>query len=205
MHVESQLGKLFRDARKSKSLRTGRLAGMAGRKNLAKGAGWIQSLEAGGWIQVDFLYRLADVLDIDRQKIDELIAADHRLYCEEWTAWANQPVRPYVVVCGMPAVYSPVRLPEHVQTIVEARDFTVAICRRWKHRACLVANRQFTIWFAADGTVETVTEVVPCKAAPPYIGNTTCQVDLGPDMILPFIRWPKKETTDAEKGPCPGV
>jgi hypothetical protein len=54
----------------------------------------------------------------------------------------------------------------HLLSILDG--YAAAICKKWKRRGCLVLSRRISVWLAADGTVESVTEAVPDKPNTPW-------------------------------------
>jgi transcriptional regulator with XRE-family HTH domain len=125
--MQSKLAEHFRKTRLSKGLRVGHLARLVGYNNVSKGANRINKFEGGGDIQAQLLLKLADVLGIDRQTVDRLIEEDRRQFFEEWNAWANEPIHPYVVVRAMAEIYCPHDLPEEIQSVEEAEAYAAAL------------------------------------------------------------------------------
>jgi transcriptional regulator with XRE-family HTH domain len=178
--MQSKLAEHFRKTRLSKGLRVGHLARLVGYNNVSKGANRINKFEGGGDIQAQLLLKLADVLGIDRQTVDRLIEEDRRQFFEEWNAWANEPIHPYVVVRAMAAIYCPHDLPEEIQSVEEAEAYAAALCRKWHVKCCLVLSRRISVWFAEDGSIYDVTEAVPGQGVTPEgdgRGRDGCEQD----------------------------
>ena len=75
---------------------------MVGYSNIAKGIRRIETFEGCGDITNDLLVKLAAALEIDEETIGRLSEEDLR----EWAAWANEPIKPYMVVRLIAAMYS---------------------------------------------------------------------------------------------------
>jgi hypothetical protein len=71
----------------------------------------------------------------------------------------------------MAAVYSRVDL-EDVQSQHEAEEFAAGLARKHRLRVCLVWSRRTSIYFAADGSLEGVTEAAPAPTM--KIGGKEC-------------------------------
>lgn len=194
--MEHRLAGHFRAVRLSKGLTLGKLAGLVGYRNISKGANRIKTFEDTGGIHADLLAKLSDALGIDRETVKRLAEEDRREFVEEWNAWANEPIRPYLVVRLMAAVYNRVELPDDIETPEEAEAYAAAVCKKLHMRGCLVLSRRISVWLAADGTVESVTEAVPGKPNTPvtFIGGKSVTIQVK-DHRLAFqkLSWPKRE------------
>ena len=193
--MESQLAKHFRTTRLAKGINLGQLARLAGYRNVSKGANRINKFEGGGDIHAELLHKLADVLSIDRQTVDRLVEEDRRQFFEEWNAWANEPIRPYLVIRLMAAIYCPHELPEEIQSVEEAEEYAGAIARERRMRCCLVLSRRISVWIAQDGSISSVTEAVPGQPNMPvtYIGGKACLMKtLDHGIAIRQITWPTK-------------
>ena len=114
-------------------------------------------------------------LDVDQATVERLAQEDLR----EWAAWANEPIRPYLVARAMAAIYCPVQLPDEIQSVEQAQDYASQFARHWRIRVCLVLSRRISIYYQADGSIEEVTEAVPGdEPNQPYtlIGGRRCMV-----------------------------
>ena len=193
--MESKLAAHFRKIRLEKGLKLSQLARLAGYSNISKGANRINSFERTGIVHTDLCIKLADALGIDRQTVDRLIDEDRRQFFEEWNAWANEPIHPYLVVRAMAAIYCPHNLPEEIQSVEAAEEYAISVAKKWNKRCCLVLSRRISVWIAADGSIENVTEAVPGEPNTPYakIGGKTCLTkftDHG--MAFQQIQWPQR-------------
>jgi len=193
--MESQLSNQFRHARLEKGLNLAQLARLVGYKNVAKGANRINSFERGGNVHSDLRNKLAEVLGIDQQTVDRLMEEDRRQFFAEWNAWANEPIRPYLIVRLMAAVYSPHNLPEEIQSVEEAEVFATNLARTRHLRCCLVLSRRISVWIEADGSISGVTEAVPGEPNTPVmrIGGKPCLMKtLDHGIALQQIHWPQR-------------
>ena len=136
--MKSKLSDFFWRTRFKKGLRLGQLARLCGCKNISKACRKIQAFEQGGCIQADLLLKLADALEIDRATVAALVEED----LADWYHWANEPVRPYIVLRLMAAIYCPVEIPYEVQSAEEAEAYASALCRGHHMRACLGPSRR---------------------------------------------------------------
>jgi len=166
--MPSHLGTYFRRTRLAKGLKLGPLARQVGYRNVSKGCRRITAFEDTGKITPELLAKLAAVLEIEDAVIEELRDADRRAYQE----WLSEPVKPYTVVRLMAAVYSRVDLPEDVQSQHEAEEFAAGLARKHRLRVCLVWSRRTSIYFAADGSLEGITEAAPAPVM--KIGGKKC-------------------------------
>ena len=193
--MKSKLAEHFHQARLDKGLKLGQLARLAGYKNVAKGARRIEALERHGNVHADLRNKLADLLGIDHMTVDRLMDEDQRQFLAEWNAWASEPIRPYLIIRYMAAVYSHRELPEEIQSAEEAEAYATNVARTRHFRCCLVLSRRISVWIAADGTLEGVTEAVPGEPNTPVmrIGGKTClmkTVDHG--IAFQQIQWPQR-------------
>jgi hypothetical protein len=194
--MDPQLSKHFRQARLAKELRLGKLAGLCGYRNLSKGARRIDDFEHGSSIQRDLLLKLADVLGIERTTVEALVEEDRRCFVEEWNAWASEFIQPYLVVRLMAAMYSPIDLPDGIESVEEAEAFAADFSKTNRLKSCLVLSRRVSVWFAEDGSVSNVTEATPGQPNSPYmrIGNRECvmkSVEHG--LAVRQVHWPRKQ------------
>ncbi len=193
--MESQLANHFRTARLNKGLNLAQLARLVGYKNVCKGANRINAFERGGSVHADLRRKLAEVLGIDQLTVDRLMEEDRRQFFAEWNAWANEPIRPYLIVRLMAAVYSPHDLPEKIQSVEEAEAYAAHVARTRHLRCCLVLSRRISVWIEADGSISGATEAVPGEPNTPVtkIGGKTCLMKFTDHGIaLQQVHWPQR-------------
>lgn len=186
----SHLGEFFRRRRAEKGLGLGDLARLLGYRNVTKGANRIRAFESGGKVHPDLLARLADVLGVGPDEIRRLVAEDHA----DWLAWADEPIRPYVVVRLMACVYQRVQLPDDAHDPEAAVAFAAEVARRRKMRAWLVLSRRASIYFDGDGNRRGRIEATPEMPCEPFavVGGDRVQFDFdGGVAVLPIDRPPK--------------
>lgn len=190
--MQSNLAEHFRRTRIAKGIKLGQLARLIGYTNATKGANRIVKFERGGDVQSQLLLKVADVLDIDGQTIERLIDEDRRRFFEEWNAWANEPIRPHLVIRLLAAVYLTKKLPEDIQTVEEAEQYAGGMARHWHRKCCLVLSRRVSVWLSENGDIYNVSEAVPGEANHPvmYLGQKPCFVT--PGLGFQQIVWPKK-------------
>jgi hypothetical protein len=80
---------------------------------------------------------------------------------EDWLTWANEPIKPYLVVRLMAAVYSQLELPDEVVSVEEAERYASGFAKQHRLRVCLVLSRRVSVYFDADGSFEFASEAVP--------------------------------------------
>ncbi len=99
--VRSQLGQSIRRERKKRKLTVPALARRvrdSERWARAKGARRIQTLEDSGLEEPDFVRAVAEALGIAEQTVGALAEADEAQRRREWERWADEPIRPFMVV-----------------------------------------------------------------------------------------------------------
>ena len=199
--MESDLSKHFRETRIAQGIRVSHLAHLCGYRNISRGSRRIHNFEAGGSIHRPLLLKLADVLKIDRAKVEALVEEDRRQFFAEWNEWANEPIRPYVVVRMMPAIYCPHDLPEEIQSVKEAEQYTADFSKKNRLKCCLVLSRKISVWFSHDGCIENVTEAVPGQPNVPHavIGGRKCVTKFVDHQIaIQQVNWPNKQEITGE-------
>jgi transcriptional regulator with XRE-family HTH domain len=181
----SHLSSLFSRRRAEQGLTTVELARMLGYRNVTKGCNRIGRFEEGGKVAPDLLAGLSDILGISPDEIRQSLGEDYR----EWLTWANEPVRPYVVLRYMACVYSRVELPDETLAPEAAELFASDLARERKMMVCLVMSRRLSIGFDSTGKEYkrlVATPEMPCE---PYalIGGKRVQFDFtGGDILRPI-------------------
>src|SRR4051794_40749808 len=97
----SHLGDLFHARRVERGVTVGQLARQVGYRNVSKGCNRLRTFEVGGEVAPDLLSKLATALEVNPGEIRLAIGEDYR----EWLDWANEPVRPHLVLRYMACVY----------------------------------------------------------------------------------------------------
>jgi hypothetical protein len=111
--MTTHLAAFFKKRRLGNRLSFGRLARLAGYRNISKSARHIQVFEQTGDVHSDLLAKLLAVLDVEEETVKRLREEDYR----EWNVRANQPVRPCLAVRLMAAVYATVPLPDDITSV----------------------------------------------------------------------------------------
>jgi len=184
----NHLGEFFRRRRTEKGLSLGKAARLLGYTNVTKGSNRIQSFESGGKVAPDLLGRLAEVLEINPDEIRQRVAEDYR----DWLAWANEPIRPHVVVRLLACVYQRIQLPDDALLGEAAEAFAAAVARDKKMRAWLVLSRRVSVYFDAEGRKGGRIEATPEVPCEPFavIGGKRVQFDFGGGLKLRPIDGP---------------
>lgn len=190
----THLAEYFRNERLKKKLRLGQVARMVGYKNVSKGSRRVETFEQTGHVRRELLDKLATALGIDAATVNSLVEEDRLV----WQAWASTPIRPYIVVRAMATVYCPVRIPDDVRSVEEAEEYAAGVARQKRMQVCLVLSRRLSVWFAADGTIEQVTEgVADDEPNQPFtvIGGRRCLLrPTEHGIAIENIDWFKKGT-----------
>ena len=121
----SHLGDHFRARRVERSLSLEQLARLVGYTNLSKGRNRISGFEEGGKVAHELLSKLATALDVGPDEVRRLMSEDYR----DWLAWAEEPIRPYVVLRYMACVYRRIELPDDALDPGAAEAFASRLAR----------------------------------------------------------------------------
>jgi len=191
--MTTHVATFFRKRRLSLGLRLSEVALRVGYRrtdrSLSHGCNRLQRFETTGNIDSRLFKKLMLALDIDQATVNEFAQKD----LADWLKWANEPIRPYLVVRLMPAIYSQAELPDEVRSVEEAEWYASAFAKEHRLRVCLVLSRRVSAYFAVDGFFEYASEAVPGGGPnQPYtvVGRRRCQVRfLDRGMALPEIEW----------------
>ncbi|MGO9109930.1 MAG: hypothetical protein ACLP9L_11915 [Thermoguttaceae bacterium] len=126
-------------------------------RSLSHGCNRLHKFETTGDINIHLFKKLAAALDIDQATINSLLQED----LADWLKWANEPIRPYLVVRLMAAIYSQGELPDEVQSVEEAERYASEFAKQHRLRVCLVLSRRVSVYFADDGSFQYASEAVP--------------------------------------------
>ena len=171
----SHLGKFFKTRRVEKGLSLGAAARILGYKNPTRGANRIQRFEGGGKITPDLFGRLAEVLEIGPDEIQQRMNEDY----QDWLAWADEPIRPFVVVRLLACVYQRVQLPDDALTEEASEAFAAEVAGEKRMKAWLVLSRRASVYFDAEGRKGGRIEATPEMPCEPYavIGGKRVKFD----------------------------
>ena len=186
----SHLSQLFRGRRVERRLTTGQLARLLGYCNVTKASNRIQRFEAGGKVSPDLLARLSSALEVNSEEIRKSLSEDYR----DWLAWANEPIRPYVVLRYLACVYQRIELPDDVLEAEAAESFASNLSREKKLKTCLVLTRRLSCWYDATGREYARTEATPDLPCEPFvsIGGKRVQFDFNGSCALRQIDEPNR-------------
>jgi transcriptional regulator with XRE-family HTH domain len=184
----SNLSSLFRRRRVERGLTTAQLARLLGYRNVTKGCNRIRRFEDGGKVAPDLLAGLSEALEITPDEIRRSLGEDYG----EWLAWANEPVRPYVVLRYMACVYSRVELPDDALAPEAAEVFASQLARERKLKVCLVMSRRSSVGFDSTGREYQRLEATPEMPCEPFamIGGKRVQFDFTGGDVLRTIDEP---------------
>jgi hypothetical protein len=170
--MATNLSNHFRERRLQLGLRHGEVARLMGYKSLVGACNKIVRFEKTGDIRTAMCRKLAAVLGIDETAIQRLVEEDWREYIAEWTAWANQPVKPEIIFRAIPGVFVRHPLPEHLQTTEEMEQYTQKFAKMSNKKTWLVLSRRLMIYFNENG-IKSVQEAAPgeCNSPEMRVGN----------------------------------
>jgi len=189
--MSTHLSRHFEQARLAKGLKPGQLALLIG-KNISKIGNRIRQFELTGDISKELFEKLVAALGIDAAIIERLVEQDRREFFEEWLAWVNEPITPYLVERLIAAVYRRVPLPPEIKTQEQAEAWAAAFTMESKRKCCLVWSRRISVWFDVDGTFFR-SEAVPGEPNVPWIKIGGKTFNFGEDLrSVNTVDWPKK-------------
>ncbi|GIW78379.1 MAG: hypothetical protein KatS3mg105_0186 [Gemmatales bacterium] len=165
----THLSRYFETKRKAKQLSPGELARLAGCQNISKSGNKIRQFEMHGTINRELFEKIAAVLEVEQNVIEKLVEQDRQEQFAAWLEWVNTPIKPYLVIRLMAAVYSQRAVPSSITTQEEAEKWAAGVAVEIKRRCCLVWNRRVSIWFAEDGSLEQRTETGMGEPNMPYV------------------------------------
>lgn len=186
----SHFGDFFRRKRLERNLTTGQLARLVGYSNLSRGSNRISSFEGGGKVALDLLDKLSEALDVGPYDVQRLAAEDYR----DWLAWADEPVRPYLVLRWAACAYQRVELPNDALEPEKSEAYASRVARERGLMACLVMSRRLSVLFDSTGVAYERKEATPEVLCVTYavFGNRRCQLSLGGGEVLRPIDEPEK-------------
>jgi hypothetical protein len=156
-----------------------------GYKNVSKGSNRIQTFEGGGKVAPDLLEKLASALEVSPDEVRQLAAEDY----QNWLRWAEEPIRPYVVIRHMASVYERVELPDDVLEPEQAEIYAARLAREQKRTVCLVLSRKSSMYFDATGQITGRQEALPDAFSEPFamVGGKRVQFHFsGGDVLRPI-------------------
>jgi hypothetical protein len=191
--MSTNFSRYFQQKRLDRGLKSGQLARLAGCMNVPKNGSRIRSLGLSGNIGQELFERIAAALEIDARTIEQLVEQDRREFYEKWLAWANEPIKPFLVIRLIPAVYSSRPVPPGITTMEEAEKWASAVAGEIKKRCCLVWSRRISCWFSDDGTLQKRTEAVAGEPNVPWIKIRGKTFLFGGDLrSVRRVDWPEK-------------
>ncbi|QDV35584.1 helix-turn-helix domain-containing protein [Tautonia plasticadhaerens] len=171
--------------RQERNLTTGQLARLVGYKNLSRGSNRILAFEAGGKVAPDLLGKLAEALEVSPDEVRRLAAEDYR----DWLAWADEPIRPYLVLRWTACAYQRVELPEDDLEPEAAEAYASRVARERGLMVSLALSRRLSVYFDARGQAYERREATPDVACMPYavFGSRRCQLNFdGGEVLRPI-------------------
>ena len=155
--MTTHLSRYFKKIGKEKGLRLGEVARTLGYRNVSKGARRVDTFETTGDIKEHLFKKLAAVLEIDEKTVNGLLQED----LADWLKWANEPIKPYLVVRLMPAFYTQGELPDEVRSVEDAERYAGEFAKERRLQVCLVLSRRVSVYFDDDGSFRYASEAVP--------------------------------------------
>lgn len=200
--MSTHLSRHFQQKRLDRGLKPGQLARLAGCMNVQKNGGRIRSFELSGDIGQELFEKIAAVLEIDAVAVERLVEQDRREFYQAWLEWVNEPIKPYLVIRLMAAIYSSRAVPPEIATREEAEKWAGAVAGEIKKRCCLVWSRRISCWFGEDGRLTNRTRARPGEPNTPWIkiGGRGPAFVFGDDLgTASKVDWPKQPDCGHEK------
>lgn len=161
--MSTNLSRFFKEQRLAKGLTSGQLAAMIGYHNINKGSNRIHCFEESGEIHRDLLVKLVEALEIDQDTLERLLDADYK----EWSAWADEPIEPQLVLRAMACVYPYLHIPDRLKTLDDLKRYTAAVARKYHKQVALIASRKQTFLYGPTGKLDRVIEASPFQCLEP--------------------------------------
>jgi hypothetical protein len=193
--MSTHLSRYFQQKRLDRGLKPGQLARLAGCANIQKNGSRIRSFELSGTIGQELFEKIAAVLEIDAGTIEGLVEQDRREFFQAWLEWVSEPIKPYLVIRLIAAIYSSRGMPPEITGLEEAEKWASAVAREIQKPCCLVWSRRLSCWFDEQGTLTKRTEAVPGEPNTPWIkiGGKGPAFLFGDDLgTVSMVNWPKK-------------
>jgi len=191
--MATRLSSFFEQQRLAKDLKPGQLAQLLGCTNLSKNGSRIRVFEQTGSISKELFEKLARYFEVDSEIIDGLVELDQNEFFQQWLAWANEPIQPYLVLRLIAAIYTRRVLSPDIETVEDAEAWAAAVARETRLRCCLVWSRKLSIWSDKMGNISERTEAVPNKPNVPWMGRSHQKFILNEDLSSTSrVQWPQK-------------
>ena len=193
--MSTHLSRYFQQKRLDRGLKPGQLARLAGCTNIPKNGDRIRMFELHGHIRQELFEKIAAALEIDAATIGRLAEQDRREFYQEWLAWVNEPIQPYLVIRLIAAVYSSRAVPPEITTRDEAEKWASTVSGEIKKHCCLVWSRRTSCWFNEEGRLTHRTRAKPGEPNAPWIkiGGKGPAFVFGDDLgSVCKVDWPKK-------------
>ena len=168
--VKSNLARYVMEERIRQGLSRRELVDLMGYRNRAKGINRIVELERKGDIHPQNLKKVVAVLELNLEKVERLMQKDQEEYEQEFEEWATVPIRPYMVVRYMAAVYGRCELPGDIKTSAEAEEYASNYAREKGLMVCLVLSRRESVWINKKGQIYHRSEATPYTPNVPHMG-----------------------------------
>jgi transcriptional regulator with XRE-family HTH domain len=167
--VATRLSQLFKQRRLAKGLRVSDLAQRCGYRNLSKGSRRINDFEDTGGIDERLFVKLANILEIDEETIARLAEQDQAEFLRNWNEWADQPIKPHVIVRAIPGFMVSPKLPPGVTTQEEMEAFASRIAEQHRKKVWLVMTRRLTVYFNESASNRSIIHAKPGATNCPYL------------------------------------
>jgi hypothetical protein len=167
--MSTNLSRYFRQRRAELGLRHGEVARRMGYTSVVGAANKVVYFEQRGDIPAELFTKLATVLGIDNDTIEQLVEQDRREHLEAWAAWANEPITPHLAVRCIPAVFATCQIPPELTTTEEMEQFAQEFARKQQKKTWLVLSRKLRVYFDEDGSRRGAQEAAPGEIAGPWM------------------------------------
>jgi len=166
--MNSSLGQSIRRARKERGLTPQALAQRLGytAKGVNKGARRIQQIEREGLEDERFIGLVLDALGLDRGAARRLAQIDEARRREAWERWADEPIRPMLVLRFGPHwfLHCVRDVPPAYTSLADCERYAAGVIRRHSQRrkrrgaspatGRLIWSRRLHVWFDEQGRVK---------------------------------------------------
>ncbi len=168
--MSNHLGEYLKARREKLGLGRSEVVRRLGYTNLNRGSRRLCNVEEGHWINLDFLRRLMNVLQVEPQIVQELIERDRQEYVDAWNKWADEPIPMQAVVRCIPGFMASTKMPDDVTTPEQAVAWAVETAKRVHKKIIVVASRRVVYTIHEDGRVDGPFIATPDNAVMPYMG-----------------------------------
>ncbi len=165
--MKTNLSRYIKQERLKRGLNFAELSQKMGYTNVNRGMRRIIDLEREGVVHHEILEKIIDVLELDREKIDQFIQQDKEQQQREFIEWINIPIKWHLIIRWMPTIYGERDIPGNIRTEEEAIEYAVGVAKELKRMVWLVLSRKENIHVDSDGNIiSRNVEAIDCSWLP---------------------------------------